>query len=86
MHVLETPEDAAQIIIERQLLWNNQKQLRGPFDIIGDIHGCYDELIALLEKLGYNTNDPDRVVPPPGPRSGLPGGPRRSRSTDARCA
>jgi protein phosphatase len=25
----------------------------GPFDIIGDIHGCYDETVALLETLGY---------------------------------
>lgn len=25
----------------------------GPFDIIGDVHGCYDELDELLEKLGY---------------------------------
>ncbi len=25
----------------------------GPFDIIGDIHGCCDELEELLEKLGY---------------------------------
>lgn len=25
----------------------------GPFDIIGDIHGCYTELVQLLEKLGY---------------------------------
>ena len=25
----------------------------GPFDIIGDVHGCYDELLILLEKLGY---------------------------------
>ncbi len=24
-----------------------------PFDIIGDVHGCYDELAALLEQLGY---------------------------------
>ena len=24
------------------------------FDIIGDIHGCYDELILLLKKLGYS--------------------------------
>ncbi|WP_342510068.1 bis(5'-nucleosyl)-tetraphosphatase PrpE [Sporosarcina sp. FSL K6-2383] len=23
------------------------------FDIIGDIHGCFDELITLIEKLGY---------------------------------
>ncbi|MFO0825445.1 MAG: metallophosphoesterase, partial [Gemmataceae bacterium] len=26
---------------------------RGPFDIIGDVHGCLPELLALLEKLGY---------------------------------
>lgn len=25
----------------------------GPFDIIGDVHGCFDELKELLEKLGY---------------------------------
>src|SRR4029453_18118843 len=24
-----------------------------PFDIIGDVHGCYDELVLLLSKLGY---------------------------------
>ncbi len=25
----------------------------GPFDFIGDVHGCIDELILLLEQLGY---------------------------------
>lgn len=25
----------------------------GPFDIIGDVHGCYPELTELLERLGY---------------------------------
>jgi protein phosphatase len=25
----------------------------GPFDIIGDVHGCYEELRALLDRLGY---------------------------------
>lgn len=29
----------------------------GPFDMIGDIHGCYDELVALLGKLGYELDD-----------------------------
>lgn len=24
------------------------------YDVIGDIHGCYDEMIALIEKLGYS--------------------------------
>ncbi|WP_317855396.1 metallophosphoesterase [Chakrabartyella piscis] len=27
------------------------------FDIIGDIHGCYDELIALVTKLGYENKN-----------------------------
>lgn len=39
--------------IERQLLWNNRKTEHGPFDIIGDIHGCFEELVELLTKLGY---------------------------------
>ena len=47
----EAEVDAAAII--RQPLWNNRKQDHGPFDIIGDVHGCFDELSALLTKLGY---------------------------------
>lgn len=43
--------EAAEII--RQPLWNNRKSEHGPFDIIGDIHGCFDELKELLEKLDY---------------------------------
>ena len=39
--------------ITSQLMYNNRKELSGPFDLIGDIHGCYDELVELLEKLGY---------------------------------
>jgi Calcineurin-like phosphoesterase len=30
---------------------------RGPFDLIGDIHGCFDELAVLLETLGYDRRD-----------------------------
>lgn len=29
------------------------KDDKGPFDIIGDVHGCYDELCELIDKLGY---------------------------------
>src|SRR5437764_9583938 len=65
VHVLDNVEVIEQAQIERQPLWNNRKHDHGPFDIIGDVHGCYDELIALLQKLGYTT-DLDRVVPPSG--------------------
>ncbi|OPX88806.1 MAG: Bis(5'-nucleosyl)-tetraphosphatase PrpE (asymmetrical) [Pelotomaculum sp. PtaB.Bin104] len=33
---------------------SHEVTLPGPFDIIGDIHGCYEELTMLLDKLGYN--------------------------------
>jgi diadenosine tetraphosphatase ApaH/serine/threonine PP2A family protein phosphatase len=33
----------------------------GPFDIIGDIHGCFDEWLELLTQLGYRVAEaPDR--------------------------
>ena len=57
VHVLNSLEDINNIEIERQPLWNNRKHERGPFDIIGDIHGCCDELELLLEKLGYQKGD-----------------------------
>ncbi len=40
--------------IRRVPLWNNRKQETGPFDIIGDLHGCADELRLLLTRLGWN--------------------------------
>lgn len=50
---LKSLNDVEYVEIERQPLWNNLKTEHGPFDIIGDIHGCFDELRILLEKLGY---------------------------------
>ena len=50
--VLRSPEEVDSVQIERQPLWNNLKHEHGPFDIIGDVHGCHDELVELLRKLG----------------------------------
>ena len=36
--------------VERQPLWNDRGDEHGPFDIIGDVHGCCDELDALLDR------------------------------------
>lgn len=55
--VLSSVEEVDTAIVERQPLWNNRKQERGPFDIIGDIHGCCNELEQLLAKLGYAKNE-----------------------------
>src|ERR1017187_6143340 len=39
---LSSPEDVDSVTIERQPLWNNKKADHGPFDIIGDVHGCIE--------------------------------------------
>lgn len=51
---LHGPEeiDTLQTMV-RDPLYNNRKHETGPFDIIGDVHGCYDELVRLLTELGY---------------------------------
>jgi len=51
------PEEALKIT--RQKLWNNKKEEHGPFDIIGDVHGCFDELQELLHQLGYEVTSSD---------------------------
>ena len=53
VHVLSSPEEVDAATLEFRPLWNNQSVETGPFDIIGDVHGCFEELVALLEKLGY---------------------------------
>jgi len=56
VHVLKSPAEVEAAEIVRELLWNNRKFEHGPFDIVGDVHGCFDELVELLGLLGY-TND-----------------------------
>lgn len=53
VHVLSSPEAVLAATIVREPLWCNARHEHGPFDIIGDIHGCFDELVGLLERLGY---------------------------------
>jgi protein phosphatase len=50
---LETFEQTETVVIHREKLWNNLKHEHGPFDLIGDIHGCFEELFILLKNLGY---------------------------------
>ena len=57
VHVLKTQDEVDAAVFERQPLWNNRKREHGPFDIIGDVHGCCDELEALLHQLGYANGD-----------------------------
>ena len=53
VYVLNSAEDADAASIQRVPSWTNRQHETGPFDIIGDVHGCFDELVALLERLEY---------------------------------
>ncbi len=53
IHIMKTPEEVAALKITRAPLWTDRRAERGPFDVIGDVHGCFDELCALLNDLGY---------------------------------
>lgn len=60
--VLNSLEEVESASITRAKLWNNKRDDSGPFDIIGDVHGCFDELTALLRELGYEV-DADPLSP-----------------------
>ncbi len=47
--------DAAQIA--REPSWSDKSDSHGPFDIIGDVHGCQPELAELLDTLGYRAGE-----------------------------
>jgi protein phosphatase len=51
--VLDSPEEVDAATIVRTPLWNDKRDEHGPFDFIGDVHGCCDELEELLVQLGY---------------------------------
>src|SRR5947209_10709864 len=51
--VLESPEEVETATVERVPLYNDKRHEHGPFDVIGDVHGCCDELEDMLRQLGY---------------------------------
>jgi protein phosphatase len=53
VHVLHTPDEVQAATITRAKLFNDLREEKGPFDVIGDVHGCRPELEQLLDKLGY---------------------------------
>ena len=57
--VLKGTEEIDAVSIERERRWTDRRDDQGPFDFIGDVHGCADELVTLLTELGYDVA-PDR--------------------------
>ena len=69
VHVFKSPEELEGLEIGRQPMWTNRRNEQGPFDIIGDVHGCFDELTELMATLGYSVEkkgDEYRVSTPEG--------------------
>ncbi len=54
IHVLS---DVSDVDVRYEKLFNDRQELTGPFDIIGDVHGCLTELEVLLSKLGWTFAD-----------------------------
>ena len=53
VHVLSGVEAIETAEVVREKLLNDHRDQPGPFDVIGDVHGCRRELVSLLETLGY---------------------------------
>ncbi|WP_419945977.1 polynucleotide kinase-phosphatase [Candidatus Poriferisodalis sp.] len=68
VYTLGTAAELDAVGVTRSRLWCDRRHDCGPFDIIGDVHGCHAELLALLDRLGYDTGV-SPVVHPDGRRA-----------------
>ena len=73
VYVLSTPDEVDAAVVRRVRLWTDKRDERGPFDVVGDVHGCFDELHELLCTLGYAIDEREHdgrrrfdVTPPDG--------------------
>lgn len=63
VHVLSSVEEIEAATFERTRLHNDLRHEAGPFDVVGDVHGCRDELEQLLVRLGYVLERDDQGRP-----------------------
>ena len=63
--VLRSPEEVEAVDLQRSPLWSDRRTDHGPFDIIGDVHGCHAELTELLRELGYQVESDGTTVTHP---------------------
>lgn len=75
VYVLKSEAEINAVRLERTPLKPNRRGDSGPFDLIGDVHGCFEELQQLLTQLGYQIERSSHphprfhVTPPPGRRA-----------------
>jgi protein phosphatase len=63
IHVLRTEAEIAQASIGRTKMFSDLRHESGPFDVIGDVHGCREELELLLAGLGYALDQDEQGRP-----------------------
>jgi polynucleotide kinase-phosphatase len=78
VHVLRAQAEVDEAVVVPEPLLNDLRHENGPFDVIGDVHGCREELEDLLVKLGYalvrdDEGRPVDAVPPAGRRAAFVG-------------
>jgi protein phosphatase len=71
VYVLSGETEIASATVQREPLWNDMRYRHGPFDIIGDVHGCYAELTQLLSRLGYQVAADGSVATHPAGRTAV---------------
>ncbi|WP_018656778.1 polynucleotide kinase-phosphatase [Actinomadura flavalba] len=71
VHTLTDVAEIDAVTVRPERPWNDRRELTGPFDVIGDVHGCRAELVGLLGDLGYAVEH-DALGRPAGARH--PGG------------
>lgn len=57
LYTFTDPEEVTNAETVRPPLKVDKRDEQGPFDLIGDVHGCFDELRLLLQKLGYQIQE-----------------------------
>ena len=66
VYIMNTPEQIERAEIVRRPNRHDRAALSGPIDLIGDIHGCREELELLLAKLGYRPDETGAYAHPQG--------------------
>lgn len=71
VHYIKNPQEANEVCFTKTKMRSDLKNANGPFDIIGDVHGCHDELVELLETLGYKTQPASHTYAHPDSRTAI---------------
>lgn len=66
VHYLNSQELIDSAKVEFVTLQCDKREEKGPFDIIGDVHGCLEELVQLLQDLGYQADANGKTMHPDG--------------------